>query len=133
MFEQSTLAETRNALSDWMLRGAIALVFILEGADKFGSSTSWINLFQQIGFGQWFRYFTGVVEVLGGLLVLIPWTVTAGLALLACTMASAALILAFVVGRPQDSVFSGAFLIGLMTFWWNRRGSGAVNAEKRNR
>jgi hypothetical protein len=44
-----------------------------------------------------------------------------GLALLACTMASAALILIFVVGRPADSVFSGALFIALASFWWNRR------------
>jgi uncharacterized membrane protein YphA (DoxX/SURF4 family) len=52
-------------------------------------------------------YFTGAIEIPGGVLVLIPATVTIGLALLACTMASAALILIFVIHRPQDSVFSG--------------------------
>jgi len=40
MFEQSTLAETRNSLSDWMLLGAIALVFILEGVDKLVGASS---------------------------------------------------------------------------------------------
>ena len=80
-----------------------------------------MKLFQQIGAGQWFRYFTGVVEVLGGVLVLIPWTATVGLALLACTMAAAVLILVFVIGRPADSIVSGGFLIGLAAFWWSRR------------
>lgn len=121
MFEQASVGEPRSALGDWILRGGIALVFVFEGADKFGPESGWIKLFQQIGFGEWFRYFTGVVEVLGGLLVLIPVTLDAGLALLACTMASAALLLAFVVGRPQDSVFSGGILIALVVFWWNRR------------
>ena len=121
MFEQASLSESRGALLDWILRGGIALVFVVEGIEKFGPTSGWIHLFQEIGFGQWFRYFTGVVEVLGGVLVLIPWTATAGLALLACTMASAALILAFGIGRPQDSIFSGALLIGLVAFWWNRR------------
>ena len=123
MFEQASLGEQRNALNDWIFRGAIALIFAVEGIDKFGDGSGWVKLFREIGFGQWFRYFTGVVEIVGGVLVLIPWTATIGLALLACTMASAALILAFVVGRPQDSVFSGAFLIGLAVFWWNRRSS----------
>lgn len=121
MFEQAAAGEARNPLSDWILRGAIALVFIYEGIEKFGAASDWITLFRQIGFGDWFRYFTGVVEIAGGVLVLIPWTVTAGLALLACTMGSAALILAFVVGRPEDSVFSGVFLIGLMLFLRSRR------------
>jgi len=119
MFEEASSGESRNGFSDWMTRGAIALFFIFEGADKFGPG--WTKLFQQIGVGQWFRYFTGAVEILGGVLVFIPWTVSVGLALLTSTMASAALILVFVVHRPQDSVFSGVLLIGLTAYWWNRR------------
>jgi uncharacterized membrane protein YphA (DoxX/SURF4 family) len=123
VFEQATLREPRNVLGDWILRGCIAVVFVVFGAEKFpaGPESTWVNLFQQIGAGQWFRYFTGVVEVLGGVLVLIPWTVTIGLALLACTMASAALILAFVIGRPGDMIVSVGCLIGLAAFWWGRR------------
>jgi putative oxidoreductase len=119
MFEQTTSSDSRNGFSDWMMRGAVALLFILIGADKF--TPGWVALFQQIGLGQWFRYFTGVVEVLGGFLVLIPRTASLGLAILASTMASAALILTFIIHHPQDSVFSGALLVGLGIFWWNRR------------
>ena len=121
MFE--AVGERRNVLSDWMFRGAIALVFVLEGTEKFSSDphSSWVKLFQQIGMGQWFRYLTGAVEVLGSVLVLIPWTVTAGLALLACTMAAATLIVLFVIGRPADSVFPGIFFLGLAAFYWSRR------------
>jgi putative oxidoreductase len=121
MFE--ALGERRNVLSDWMFRGAIALVFVLEGTEKFSSDphSSWVRLFQQIGMGHWFRYLTGAVEVLGSVLVLIPWTVTAGLALLACTMAAATLIILFVIGRPADSVFPGIFFLGLAAFYWSRR------------
>lgn len=123
MFEQATVREPRNVLGDWILRGCIAVVFVVFGAEKFssGPEAPWVKLFQQIGFGQWFRYFTGVVEVLGGVLVLVPWTVTAGLALLACTMAAAALILVFVIGRPGDSIVSVGCFISLAAFWWSRR------------
>jgi putative oxidoreductase len=76
MFEETSLSEPRNRISDWVLRGSIALVFVLFGAEKFPVNPEgpWVKLFQQIGFGQWFRNFTGIVEILGGLLVLIPWT-----------------------------------------------------------
>ena len=122
MFEQANLDQPRDKLGDWILRGGIGLVFLMFGWEKFPSppGSQWVDLFQQIGAGQWFRYFTGVVEMLGGLLVLIPWTATAGLALLACTMASAALILIFVVGRPGDSVFSGFFFVVLALLCWRR-------------
>ena len=122
MFEQANLREKPSAVTDWILRGAIAAVFAVFGAEKFGSDPHWVRLFQEIGFGQWFRVFTGVVEVLGGVLLLIPQTTTVGLALLACTMASAALILTFLLGRPGDSAVSGAFFIGLTMFWRSRRG-----------
>ena len=123
MFEQANLREPRNALGDWVLRGGIAVVFVLFGAEKFPSApgSPWVKLFQQIGAGQWFRYFAGVVEVLGGVLVLIPWTVTAGLVLLACTMAAAVLILVFVIGQPADSIFAGVLFVALAAFWWSRR------------
>jgi hypothetical protein len=39
-----------------------------------------------------------------------------------CTMASAALILIFVLHRPTDSIVSGVLLIGLAVFWLPRRG-----------
>ncbi len=119
MFEQATQPEPRNSMGDWILRGGIAIFFVSAGFEKF--SPGWVRLFQEIGFGQWFRYFTGVVEILGGTLVLIPWTVTMGLFLLGCTMAGAALLLIFVVGRPADSVFSGGLFIALALFWRSRR------------
>ena len=119
MFEQASASAPRNAIGDWVLRGGIALLFASAGADKF--TPVWVTLFQEIGFGQWFRYSTGVVEILGAARVLVPWTVTAGLALLACTIASAALLLIFVVGHPADSVFSGTLFILLGLFGWNRR------------
>jgi putative oxidoreductase len=124
MFEQANLRDPPSALSDWILRGGIGVAFVIFGVEKFpsGPGSEWVNLFQRIGAGQWFRYFTGVVEVLGGVLVLIPWTVTAGLALLACTMVSAALILAFVIGHPADSVFSLVLFMVLTIFWLSRRG-----------
>jgi putative oxidoreductase len=123
MFEKAIAPQPRSAIGDWILRGCIALAFVLFGLDKFpsGPDAPWVKLFQEIGAGQWFRNFTGVVEILGGVLVLIPWTVTPGVALLACTMASAALILTFVLGRPADSVVSILIFIALAAFWWNRR------------
>ena len=127
MFEQAELREPRNVLGDWILRGAIAVFFVVAGADKFPSKpdSEWVRMFQQIGIGQWFRYFTGGVEVLGGVLVLIPWTVPTGLALLACAMAGAVLILVFVIGRPADSIVAAVLFIGLAGFWWSRHNAAA--------
>lgn len=124
MFEQAVSRDSRSATVDWLLCAGIAAAFVMFGAEKFtDSGHQWLKLFQQIGFGQWFRHFTGLAEVLGGVLVLFPRTVTAGLTLLACTMASAVLIWAFVLKQPANGIITGAFCVGLVLFWLNRRGS----------
>ena len=122
MFEGQAQNESRGGLTDWILRGGVAVAFALFGAEKF-NDPQWVRTFQQIGFGQWFRCVTGVVEILGGLLVLLPWTVTAGLALLACTMFSAALIWIFVLGQGANAIIPGAFGVALVLFWVSRRGN----------
>jgi putative oxidoreductase len=123
MFEEATPPGFREALGEWLLRGGIALIFVMAGAAKFTSdpNSEWIKLFQQIGFGQWFRYFTGVVEILGGVLVLFSRSITVGLLLLAVTMLSAALILVFVVGNPVHCLPSSALFLGPVVYGSYRR------------
>ena len=124
MFEAAT-TENRDQLGDWILRGGVALVYVIFGLDKFPShpGASWVQFFDQVGFGQWFRYLTGIIEVAGAILVLIPRAARAGLALLAVTMACAALIVTLRLGRPGDSILSGLFCVILTALWWTRRAS----------
>jgi len=91
LFEEQS--PPRIDLGDWALRLAVAALFVIFGWDKFPSrpGSEWVRIFEQIGLGQWFRYFTGVVEIGGGLLVLLPKTAFAGLATLAVTMFGAVL------------------------------------------
>jgi len=113
--------EPRDALSDWIIRIGVAAFYCAFGLEKFSSAElHWVSLFREIGMGDWFRYFTGVVEVLGGILVLIPRTALAGLALVSATMAGAVVILLFILHRPADSVFPAIFLIVLISIGWNR-------------
>ena len=46
-----------------MLRAGIALAFALFGLEKFpsGADAHWVRFFDQVGVGQWFRYFTGIL------------------------------------------------------------------------
>ncbi|HUB77608.1 MAG TPA: DoxX family protein [Bryobacteraceae bacterium] len=136
MFEGQSRRNSSGALTDWVLRGGVAAAFAMFGAEKF-SDPQWVKIFQQIGYGQWFRGFSGVVEILGGLLVLLPWTVTPGLALLGGTMFSAALIWIFMLGQGANAIIPGAFGIALVLFWVNRRGLSASSlhcgSRSRNR
>lgn len=123
MFEQATSEPARDGIGNWMPRVAIALAFVLFGLDKFpsGPNASWVRFFDQVGVGQWFRYFTVVVEVAGGVLVLLPATVRLGAAMLAVTMAVASLIHIFVIHQPANAIITGAFFLGFAGFWWSRR------------
>ena len=95
----------------------IALIFVLAGFD---SGSMWPAYFRDLGIGQWFRCFTGVVEIIAGVLVLIPPAATAGIALLAVTMAGATVANAIV--HPPNCFLSGVFAAVLTGIWWNRRG-----------
>ena len=96
-----------GTLRTWLPRVAIALVFVSVGSSKF-SDPMWVRLFGQIGLGQWFRYLTGVMQIAGGLLVLIPRTSLAGIVLVACTMLGASVAWLTVLHAPWNAPIPGA-------------------------
>lgn len=122
MFEEATSARAPGWIGDWVLRGGVALAFVLFGLDKFpsGPGAQWVKFFDQVGIGQWFRYFTGIVEIAGAGLVLVPRSARLGLALLAITMLAASFIHVFVIHQPANSVITGGLFAVLLAFWWSR-------------
>ena len=73
----------------WTLQVLVALVLLAAGSGKLVGSAAMVALFDAIGIGQWFRYVTGSLEVLGALLLIVPGTSAFGAALLACVLAGA--------------------------------------------
>jgi putative oxidoreductase len=116
--ESLSQPESSSTMGDWTVRGVVAVFFLIFGLEKFSSDPHWRMMFAQIGAGTWFKPFTDAVEVLGALLVMIPRTVLAGLAMLWCTMAGAVLIVAFVLKKPADSIVPGIFLVALTIISW---------------
>ena len=108
--------DSADPATTWAIRVSMAVVFVLTGVDKFlpGPSKSWIEIFNQIGFGQWFRYFTGIIEMVGGVLFLIPAATTAGAAILAVTMVGAMLTQAVVLKHPGYALVPAVFLIAVV-------------------
>jgi hypothetical protein len=56
----------------WTLQVLAALAFLAAGLGKLLGSADMIALFNAVGIGQWFRYVTGVLEVLGAVLLIVP-------------------------------------------------------------
>jgi len=109
-------------LTLWVLQGLLALVFLYSGASKFSShGIFWIELFAKIRIGQWFRYFTGGLEVICAVLLLIPRTSAIAAALLACTMAGAILTHLFILRDGHAAVLPGLPLVILIAVAWKRR------------
>jgi putative oxidoreductase len=101
----------------WSIRLAVAVIFVLTGVEKFAATGHWIQVFDQIGAGQWFRYATGAIEMMGGLLFLVPAATTLGAFLLAATMAGAMLIHVAIFHHPADALFPAAYLAGVLLAW----------------
>ena len=93
-------AQRRMAMALWTLRILLAVAFFYFGLAKFpgGPRRMWVRLFDTIGFGQWFRIFTGFVEAGGALLLVVPRGVLPGVALLSAAMVGALVTHVFVIG-----------------------------------
>jgi len=73
----------------WTLKGLLAAVFLSAGAAKIYGVPMMVENFQQIGLGQWFRYLTGILEIVGAIMVLMPRVAAIGGLLLSCIMVGA--------------------------------------------
>lgn len=83
-----------------ILRVILGLFFVLDGVIKLTGISKTVQLFERIGWGQWFRYFTGALVLVGGILILLRlrWTFL-GAVLCASTVGTGALLYAFKLHR----------------------------------
>jgi putative oxidoreductase len=81
-------------------RAILGLFFVVDGVIKLTGMSKTVQLFERIGWGQWFRYFTGALVLIGGVLILLRlrWTYYGAL-LCASTVGTGALIYAFNLHR----------------------------------
>jgi putative oxidoreductase len=115
--ESERIPNRVGVLTAWLLRIAVAVAFIGFGVGKF-RDPFWVRFFARVGVGQWFRYVTGIIEIGGGVLVVVPGLTLVGLALLACTMAGAAIVwLAF--GEPGNAAIPAIVLGMRVAIGWS--------------
>ena len=68
-----------------------SIAFLGAGVSKLTGVEMMVTTFDQIGFGQWFRYVTGIIEVSSVILLWLAGKQVFGAALLVCTMIGAVL------------------------------------------
>ncbi|MGN9810067.1 DoxX family protein [Micromonospora sp. BQ11] len=56
----------------WIPQVALALVMLAAGAAKLGGEPAMVDMFDDIGAGQWFRYVVGALEIAGAVGLLVP-------------------------------------------------------------
>ena len=94
----------------WTLSGLVALAFLGAGGTKLAGVPAMVEMFNKVGLGQWFRYFTGLLEVAGAIGLLIPRYAFYAAVLLAIVMFGAVIAEVAVIG---DSPVPPAVLLVL--------------------
>ena len=103
----------------WSLQVIMAAMFFFAGSSKLIGDPTMVGLFDAIGVGQWFRYVTGLIEVVAAVALLIPRFAVFGALLLVPTMLGAIATHLFVVGgSPAAPAF---LLVGAVVILWARR------------
>jgi putative oxidoreductase len=100
----------------WILSGFAALLFIGVGGAKLAGAAVMIDLFAKVGLGQWFRYFTGLLEVAAGIGLLISRCAFYAAVVLAIVMAGAFIAHVTVLGSSPAAPLVLFILTGIIAY-----------------
>jgi putative oxidoreductase len=108
----------------WALQAFLGVFFIVASAGPklLGESTA-VQAFEDMGAATWFRYFVGLVELAGGIGLLVPRLAGLAAAGLALLMVGATITQTFIL-HGGALVITPVVLFGLFVFIaWGRRAS----------
>jgi putative oxidoreductase len=100
----------------WILSGFAALLFIGAGGAKLAGTAVMVDLFAKVGLGQWFRYFTGLLEVGAGIGLLLSRFAFYAAVLLAVVMAGAFIAHVTVLGSSPAAPLVLFVLTGVIAY-----------------
>lgn len=106
------------------VKALLTLAFLAAGLSKLLGAEQMVMLYETIGWGQWFRYATGVIEVGSVVLLWIRGLERIGAGLLLCTMVGAVIAHLTVLGPSTVP----AVVLGLLagTILWDAQRKAAV-------
>ena len=104
----------------WVVQIGAAAMFLMAGGNKLSSNEQMVGMFQTIGFGQWLRYLTGSLEIIGGILLFVPSLAgLGGLLMTGVFLGAVATHLFIIGGNPAMAI---GLLIASAFIAWGRRG-----------
>ena len=101
----------------WVLLG---ILFLFAGGEKLWNPTGHAEEFAHWGYPLWFVYVTGIIELVGGICLLIPMGRFLGVILLSVTMVGAS-ITHLRAGEMGAFPVPIVLLVGLLTLAWTMR------------
>lgn len=106
----------------WIVALYLAQMYVHMGWVKFDPEGFWTAAFERWGYPVWLRLAVGVIEVAGGIAILLPWTATYGASALALVMAGA-WVTRFGDDRMVDVAWITAYLVALLwiAFEWRKK------------
>jgi putative oxidoreductase len=117
---ETSLPRGRGALiALWVVQVLLAAMFLMAGGSKLAGAAAMVTLYDTIGWGQWFRYVTGIIEVTAGITLLIPAVAVFGAFLIIPTMLGA--IIASVTVLHASPAIPCVLLLGAAIVAWARR------------
>jgi uncharacterized membrane protein YphA (DoxX/SURF4 family) len=113
---QPSLPQT---IPGWILSLLLALIFLSVGSMKLMSRPAMVQEFAQVGLGQWFRYFTGLLEMAGAICILVPALSRWGAVVLAAVMSGA--VVAHLTALHTPPTLPAILLVMVLAATWLRR------------
>lgn len=110
----------RNILA-WVLTIFLLIAFAFAGGAKLFNTPAMVQEFAQVGLGQWFRYFTGIVEVTGAIGLLIRKFRFWAALQIATVMVGATVANLTVLHVPPLAGLTAVLLALALTLAWLRR------------
>ena len=114
------MSKTRNIIT-WITTALLALVFIFAGFAKVSGQEMMIQSFNLFGLPDWFRIIIGTLEILGGVLLLMP--VTTGSAAFGLSIIMIGAISCHVMFTPIADGIAAMVFFGLLTYIYLTRKS----------
>jgi putative oxidoreductase len=107
----------------WVLQVLLGLAFLGAASGKLLGKAEMVGLFETIGLGQWFRYATGLLEVAGAVMIVVPRTRFLGAVLLCVVMIGAVLTHVVILHNAPTAPAVLLVLAGLVAWGRRRRAS----------